>query len=132
MPAANDRTFWQSAAAIAAAALVLAAAFAASSDSLAQNLPKDQRAQKKAPPPPKGPMQMRKGPMGNAPAGPNRFGSRGPLGAGGAQGGHDPRFNTFNRGPNARFGNQPGNRAFGNQQGRFNQARGFTNRDPRL
>jgi hypothetical protein len=127
MPAANERTFWQSAAAIAAAALVLAVAFAASSDSQAQNLPRDHRAQKKAPPV-KGPVQMHKGPMGNAAAAPNRFGSRGPLGA---QGGHDPRSNAFNRGPNARFGNT-GNRGFGNQQGRFNQARGFTNRDPRM
>jgi subtilisin family serine protease len=145
MPAAKDRTFWQSAAAIAAAALVLAGAFAAGSDSHAQNLPRDQRAQKKAPPA-KGPMQMHKGPMGNAAVGPNRMGPRGPLGPGGPQGAHigpnanpgmhrpgfanrDPRFNGAG---NRAFGNQPGNRALGNQQGRFNQARGFTNRDPRL
>jgi hypothetical protein len=130
MPAAKERTVWQSAAAIAAAALVLAVAVATGSDSRAQNFPRGQHAQKKGPPA-KGPVQMRKGPMGNAAAGPNRFGARGPFGAGGAQGGQGQRFNAFNKGPNARFGNT-GNRGFGNQQGRFNQARGFTNRDPRL
>lgn len=153
MPAAN-RTFWQRAAAIAAALFVVAGAFALSGESHAQYPPNDPRAQKKAPPPAKGPTQMRKGPMGNATVGPNRMGPRGPMvGPGGPQGPHlgpnaqpnmrgagapnmrgpglanrDPRANTFNRGPNARSGNQ----ALGNQ-GRFgNQPRGFTNRDPRL
>src|SRR5436305_4386951 len=81
-------------------------------------------------------MQMRNGPMGDAAGGPSRFGARGPMGIpGGPRFGpnasprgpsvanRDPRSNTSNRGPNARFGNQ---------QNRFGQPRGFTNRDPRL
>src|SRR5256885_6780773 len=140
--AAGHRNYWQSAAAIAAALFVLAGAFALSGESHAQYAPKDQRAQKKAPPA-KGLMQMRKGPIGNAAVGPNRMGPRGPmLGPQGVHGGpntqpnmrgpgfanRDPRSNTFNKGPNARFGNQ----GLGNQQGRLGQPRGFTNRDPRL
>ncbi|MGB9367144.1 MAG: hypothetical protein WCE79_14145, partial [Xanthobacteraceae bacterium] len=79
MPAAN-RKLWQSAAAIAAAVCVVAGAFALSGESRAQNAPQDQRAQKKAPPPAKGPVQQgRKGPMGNAVVGPNRMGPRGPM-----------------------------------------------------
>jgi subtilisin family serine protease len=125
MPAAN-RSFWQSAAAIAAALFVLGAA-GLSGESHAQYLRKDQRAQK-TPPAAKGPLQLRKGPVGPAGVGPNRFGPRG--GPGFAS--RDPRLTTFNRGPNPRFGNQ----ALGNQgrlgQGRLGQPRGFTNRDPRL
>ena len=137
----GHRNYWQSAAAMAAALFVVAGAFALSGESHAQYAPKDQRAQKKAPPA-KGLMQMRKGPIGNAAVGPNRMGPRGPmLGPQGVHGGpntqpnmrgpgfanRDPRSNTFNKGPNARFGNQ----ALGNQ-GRLGQPRGFTNRDPRL
>jgi len=127
-----NRRFGQSAAAVAAALVVVCGAFALSGESQAQYAPKDQRAQKKAPPA-KGPMQTRKGPMGNAGVAPGRFGPRGPMlgpqvrpgprGPGFAN--RDPRLNQPNRGPNARFGNQ----GFGNQ-GR--QPRGFTNRDPRL
>jgi subtilisin family serine protease len=124
-----NRRFGQSAAAIAAALFVVCGTFALSGQSQAQYAPRDQRAQKKAPPA-KTPMQMRKGPMGNAAVGPGRFGPRGPMlgpqahpgmrGAGFAN--RDPRANSLNRGPNARFGNQS----------RFGQPRGFTNRDPRL
>src|SRR3954469_3370686 len=133
--AAGHRHYRQSAAAVAAALCILAGAFAPSGESHAQDAPKDQRAQKKAPPA-KAPMQMRKGPVGNAGGGPNRFGARGPMAApGGPRFGpnaaprgpgfanRDPRLNGFNRGPNTRFGNQ---------QNRFGQPRGFTNRDPRL
>ena len=68
--AANGRTVWQSAAAIAAALFVAATALGSADDSHAQNLPKDHRAQKKAPPA-KGPVQpLRKGPLA---VGPNRF-----------------------------------------------------------
>ena len=179
MPAAN-RTFWQSAAAIAAAVFVVAGAFALNGTSHAQNAPQDPRARQKQQPPAKGPVQQgRKGPMGNSVVGPQRMGPRGQmpgapgprgqmLGPGGPQGqqpgagvhpnmrgpgvaNRDPRANTFNKGPNARsgnqppgqgrfanqpgnqgrFGHQPGNQAQGNQ-GRFGQPRGFTNRDPRL
>ena len=42
-----------------------------------------------------------------------------------------PRFNALNRGPNTRFGNRGLAIKAGNQ-GRFNQGRGFTNRDPRM
>ena len=141
---AGNRRFGQSAAAVAAALLVFAAASTLSGESQAQYAPRDQRAQKKAPPA-KGPAQMRKGPPGAAVVAPGRFGPRGPMaGPGGGPRGpqlgpngpgargagfanRDPRANTFNRGPNTRFGNQ----GFGNQN-RFGQPRGFTNRDPRL
>src|SRR3954470_21452745 len=139
--AAGHRNYWQSAAAIAAAVFVAAGAFALSGESHAQSAPRDQRAQKKAPPA-KAPTQMRKGPMGNAAIGPNRMGPRGPmLGPQGMHGGpnaqpnmrgpgfanRDPRLNGFNRGPTRRFGNP----ALGTQS-RFGPPRGFTNRDPRL
>ena len=65
---AAHRNYWQSAAAVAAALCIVASAFALSGESQAQYAPKDQRAQKKAPPA-KAPMQMRKGPMGNAAGG---------------------------------------------------------------
>ena len=156
MSGAQPRTFWQSAAAVAVALLLVAGSVATSRDSLAQPLPKDPRAQKKGPPA-KGPMQMRKGPMGQAVA-PGPMGPRGrmlgPQGPQGAQAGpqvspnmrgpgfRDPRTNAFNKGPNARFGNQGfggqqgrfgGQQGrFGNQQGRFGQPRGFTFRDPRM
>jgi hypothetical protein len=121
----------------------VAGAFALSGASQAQNAPQDQRAQRKQQPAAKGPVQMRKGPMGNAIVGPNRSGPRGQmLGPGGPHApqpgaglhpsmrgpGFDPRLNTFNKGPTARVGNQPpGNQGrFGSQapgQGRFgNQA----------
>src|SRR6478752_3609581 len=132
---AAHRNYRQSAAAVAAALCIVAGAFGLGGESHAPYAPKDQRAQKKAPPA-KAPMQMRKGPMGNAAGGANRFGARGPMAApGGPHVGpnaaprgpgfanRDPRLNSFNRGPNARFGNQ---------QNRFGQPRGFTNRDPRL
>ena len=138
MPAAN-RTFWQSAAAMAAArCCVIGGAFALSGKSHAQYAPNDPRAQKKAPPPAKGPMQQgRKGPMGNAAVGPNRMGPRGQmLGAGGPQaqqpstGVHpnmrgpgianrDPRAIHSTKVRDERVGNQtPGQGRLGNQ-GRF-------------
>lgn len=145
--APSDRMLWQSAAAVAAALLVAALALGTPESSFAQNLPKDQRAHKKGPPP-KGPVQpLRRGPFA---VGPNRIvaphrpalgpaalppgtrvaphmapAAKGPAGFANA----NPRAN-FTKGPNAgvpnaRFGNQLGNR-------NFNQPRGFTNRDPRL
>lgn len=166
--AANRRMVRQSAAVAAAALFVAAIALGAATHSRAQNLPKDHRAQKKTPPA-KGPVQpLRRGPLA---VGPNRFVApqRPALGPGAIPQGariaphlapaakgpanvnptvkspglanRDPRFNAFNKGPNAgtanaRFGsNQPGNRAFGNQPGNRalgTQSRGFTNRDPRL
>src|SRR5947209_369364 len=134
--ARSDRTFWQSAAAVAAVLFVAAIALGSPGNSHAQNLPKDQRAQKKALP--KGAIQpLRRAPMA---VGPNRFipphrpalGPRVlPQGARIA-----PNINPAAKGPaNARFGNNPpGNRVLGTQPGNrnFNQARGFTNRDPRL
>ena len=131
---------WQSAAAIAAAVFVAASAVALSGESHAQYAPNDPRAQKKAPPPGKGPTQQgRKGPMGNAAVGPNRMGPRGMPGTQGPRGpqgqqpsasvhpnmrgpgiaNRDPRANPFNKGPNERVGNQtPGQGRLGNQ-GRF-------------
>src|SRR2546421_6103057 len=124
--APNDRTVWQSAAAVAAALFVAAIALGAPDNSHAQNLPQDHRAQKKTPP--KGSIQpLRKGPLA---VGPNRIvpPHRPALAPGATPQGRDPRLTTFNKGQtNARFGNQPGSRALGNQFGR-----GFTHRDPRL
>ncbi len=143
--ARSTRMAWQSAAAV-AAALIVAVAAGGSDGSLAQNLPKDQRAQKKAAP--KGPVQpLRKGPLA---VGPNRvIGAphRPPLGpaalppgariaphvapaAKGPAGGFantNPRINALSKAgaPNARFGNQFGAR-------NVNQPRGFTRRDPLL
>src|SRR5438874_233926 len=124
--ATSDRMFWQSAAAVAAALFIAAIALGSPDNSHAQNLPKDQRGQKKAPP--KGPMQpFRKGPLA---VGPNRIipPHRPALGPAALPQGARiaPHFNPAIRGP-ARFGtNQPGIRA------RANQPRGVTNRDPRL
>src|SRR3954454_25386807 len=160
MPAANRRISL-SAAAIGAALFVAASAFALSGESYAQPAPHDPRAQKKQQPAAKAPMQqMRKATMGNAVVGPNRIGPRGPMmGPGGPQGVHlgpnanpnmrgpsgpgfanrDPRLNTFNKGPNARSGNQGfggqgrvGNQTRSGNQNRCGQRRSFTNRDPRL
>src|SRR4051812_12984819 len=143
--APNGRMFWQSAAAVAAAVFVAAIAFGSPDSSHAQNLPKDPRAQKRAPAA-KGPVQpLRRGPIA---VGPSRFGPPQhpavgqralPQGARVA-----PNINPAAKGP-ARFGaNQPGIRAPGNQVGSRasgnppgsralgNQPRAFPSRDPRL
>ncbi|TMJ04898.1 MAG: hypothetical protein E6G97_05215 [Alphaproteobacteria bacterium] len=134
--ATSGRMLWQSAAAVAAALFVSAIALGSSDTSHAQPVPKDHRAQKKAPPA-KGPVQpLRRGPQA---VGPNRVvAPQRPALAPGAmpQGARvAPHVNPALRGP-ARFGsNQPGNRAIGNQPGMRalgNQPRGVTNRDPRL
>src|SRR3954465_13891422 len=102
--APNGRMFWQSAAAVAAALFVAAIAFGSPDSSYAQNLPKDYRAQKKAPAA-KGPLQpLRRGPMA---VGPNRFAppQRSALGPRALPQGARvaPNFNPAAKGP-ARFG----------------------------
>ena len=132
----TNRVFWQIGAAVAAALFVAAIAIGSPGSSYAQNLPKDPRAQKR-PPAAKGPPQpLRRGPMA---VGPNRFAPQQRPGFGPRalpQGAHAaPNINPAARGP-GRFGaNQPGMRAGGNPSGLRtpgNQARGFTQRDPRL
>src|ERR1041385_3379697 len=116
--APNGRTVWQSAAAVAAALFVAAVALGSPGNSNAQNLPKDHRAQKKAPP--RGPVQpLRKGPLA---VGPNRVvpPHRAAPGSGALPQGARiaPQVNPAIKGPD-RFGhNQPSNRGPGNQIGR--------------
>jgi hypothetical protein len=135
--ARTNRVFWQTGAAVAAALFVAAIAIGSPGSSYAQNLPKDPRAQKRAPAA-KGPVQpLRKGPMAAAPN--SRFGAPQRPGFGPRalpQAAHAvPNINPAARGP-ARFGaNQPGIHAPGNQariRTPGNQPRGFTQRDPRL
>src|SRR3954447_6007594 len=116
--ARTNRAFWQSGAAVAAALCVAAIAVGSPGSSYAQNLPKDPRAQKRAPAA-KAPVQpLRRGPMA---VGTNRFGAPQRPGFGPRalpQGAHAaPNINPAARAP-ARFGaNQPGMRAPGNQSG---------------